>query len=99
MLRYLTLDNILMHCRLDEGTEDDYIIGLGETAERMVEDYTNRTLEDLAGEAGVLPRPVEHACYLIIADLYRNREATSSVQQYGGYALPAMLKHYKKLTQ
>lgn len=97
MMRYLTLDNILMHCRLERGAEDDYITHLGETAEEMTEKYLNRTLEELAGENGTLPRSIENTCYMIVADLYRNREASSTMQLHPNPALLALLRPYKRL--
>ncbi len=98
MLRVLNLEDILAHCRIDPGSEDRYVYKLGETAEEMVENYLNRSLEDMFTEhGGSLPRPVRHACYMIVAELYRNREITGQMPANVNPIILALLKPYKRL--
>lgn len=97
MLRILNLEDILTHCRIDPGVEDRYVYKLGETAEEMVENYLNRRLEDMFSEHGSLPRPVRHACYMIVAELYRHREISDQVPANINPIILALLKPYKKL--
>lgn len=96
-MRILELQKILEHCRIEAEEEQSYICSLGEAAESVVEKYLNRSYEDIATELGFIPQPIQHACYLVVADLYRNREASSQVQVYGNPALMALLRPYKRL--
>lgn len=98
MMKVLTEAELMRHCRIDGDEERDYITTLGVSAEGIVEKYLNRTFEDFISIDGYVPQAVKHACYMIVADLYRNREASSQVQSYGNPAIMALLRPYKKLT-
>lgn len=96
-MKILTIDGIMQHCRIDNTEEAEYIATLGESAEGIVETYLNRTFEEWVNTDGAVPQAIVHACYLVVADLYRNREASSQVQLYGNPALMALLRPYKRL--
>ena len=96
-MEILTKDEILAHCRLDEGLEDAYIEHLGCTAEEMVNKYLNRSWADLAQEEGKVPEAVKHACYLIIGSLYKNREADVVQQQAQNRLFVPLIVKYRKL--
>lgn len=97
-MKILELEDILAHCRIDSGEEDAYIAKLGEAAEDMVEEYLNCTFDRIASERGAIPQAIRHACYLIVADLYKNREATSQVQMHPNNAVTVLLRPYRKLS-
>lgn len=97
IMKILTTAEILRHCRLECEEESDYISSLGAAAENVVEKYLNRTFEDILRTDGLIPQAIRHACYLIVADLYKNREASSQVQVYGNPALMALLRPHKRL--
>lgn len=96
-MKILTTAELMRHCRLDGEEEADYVSSLGVAAENVVEKYLNRTFEDILRTDGVVPQAVRHACYLIVAELYKNREAENQVQVYGNPALMALLRPYKRL--
>ena len=96
-MKILELEGILRHCRLEDGEENAYVESLGEAAEEVVEKYLNRTMEDVEAMEGRVPQSIVHACLLIVADLYRNREASSQVQVYGNPALMTLLRPHKRL--
>lgn len=70
----VTLEEILRHMRMDAGVEDEYLADLGHTAEDMVLRYLNRDEADLVASYGKVPHGVKHACLLVVAGLYKNRE-------------------------
>jgi uncharacterized phage protein (predicted DNA packaging) len=96
-MKILELEGILRHCRLEESEEHTYIESLGQAAEEVVEKYLNRSFEDIASAEGSVPQSIIHACYLIVAELYKNREASSQVQVYGNPALMSLLRPHKRL--
>lgn len=96
-MKILELSDILAHCRIDDGEENDYVTGLGDAAEEIVEEYLNRSFGEIACERGGIPRAIRHACYLIVADLYKNREASSTAALYGNGAVQALLRPFRKL--
>ena len=96
-MKILELEGILRHCRLEDSEENAYVESLGEAAEEVVEKYLNRTFEEIVEAEGTVPQSIVHACYLIVADLYKNREAGSQVQVYGNPALMTLLRPHKRL--
>lgn len=96
-MKVLELQGILRHCRIEDSEENAYIESLGEAAEEVVEKYLNRTMEDILEAEGAVPQSIVHACYLIVAELYRNREASNQVQVYGNPALMTLLRPHKRL--
>lgn len=96
-MKILTMEELLAHLRVDSGEEDEYIEGLGMAAEETVEKYLNTTFEAMAEERGDVPQAVRHACYMIVADLYKNREASSAVQTHPNHALLALLRPFRRL--
>lgn len=85
MMRFLTLAEIKMHCRIDtENLEDEYLKMLGEVAENCVEDEINRnlynvtdTLPAIDSTGMVIKKRHRLAMLLMVGQLYENREATS----------------------
>lgn len=76
---YLTLDIIKKHLYIDDyfTDDDDYIIGLANVAEKVVEKHIDSNLSELADEEGHLPSPLCQAMLLFIGNMYQNREAVS----------------------
>lgn len=96
-MKILRIEELMRHLRVDGEEEKEYIESLGEAAEEVVEKYLNRTMEDVEAMEGRVPQSIVHACLLIVADLYRNREASSQVQVYGNPALMTLLRPHKRL--
>lgn len=74
---YLDLDIVKKHLNLESSfTEDDeYILGLMDTAESAVEVHLNGDLETYAEEnGGCLPPAIYQAALLMVGNLYQNRE-------------------------
>jgi len=82
-MTYLNLDNIKKHLNIDSDFTDDdtYITSLGNVAEAMVAKDLNDDLSEIA-DNGDLPAPIVHACYLLIGNLYMNRESVAFAQSH-----------------
>lgn len=76
---YLTLDIIKKHLNIDDYFTDDdnYLIGLAQVAEQVVEKHIDSNLSEMADEEGHLPCPLLQAMLLFIGNMYQSREAIS----------------------
>lgn len=85
-MRFLTLEQLRIQCRIDDDFTDDdaYLAQLGEVAEAAVEHDLNRRLyeTDIAEDdsTGLLVNLRHKQAMLLMAgNLYENREATSEL--------------------
>ena len=92
----IELETIKNHLNIDSSFNDDdnYIMQLEEVAEAIVEKHIDRTLEDIIGEEGEVPKPLLQAMLLFIANLYNNRE---SVAYTGTVEVPNTLTYILSL--
>ncbi|MCQ2978732.1 MAG: head-tail connector protein [Clostridia bacterium] len=96
---FINLNETKKHLYVDSGfTEDDeYILGLIEVAEQVVEEHIDCKLIDLCdlNEDGqvdltTLPAPLKHAMKLFVGNLYANRESIAFAQSH---ELPLSFKY------
>lgn len=98
-MSYLNLDLVKKHLQVDEDyTEDDeYILALMDVAENSISQHLDIALDELA-EDGELPSSITHAMYLMIGNLYANREPVYYGQivkiPYTYEYLVGLYKHY-----
>ncbi len=87
------------HVRADDFADDDeYMQHLIDAAEVAVIAATNRTAEELAGDNGGFPKPLQHAAMMLAAHWYNQRESVSTAQMHEvPDALQALIKPYRKL--
>jgi uncharacterized phage protein (predicted DNA packaging) len=98
MLRFLTLEQIREHTRIDTKADDSILELYGKAAEDTIIAMTNRTLEEIFDKYGEIPGAIEHAALLLTAHSYNNREPASVQQLYAvPYTLDALIKPYIKL--
>lgn len=97
ILKILEPAEIMRHLRIDDESEQEYLTSLGAAAEEIVEVYLGVPFDRYDVIYGAIPQAVKHACYMIVADLYRNREASSQVALNGNPAVMALLRPFKKL--
>lgn len=73
------LQTIKNHLNIDSSfiDDDNYIMQLEEVAEAIVEKHIDRSLEDIIGEEGEVPKPLLQAMLLFVANLYNNRESVA----------------------
>ena len=81
MTEYVTLPELKQHLNVDFDTDDEYIQGLIEPVQLIIESYLNRPLEELVRD-GKIDRRVWHATRIIAADFYANRNSIAFVQAY-----------------
>lgn len=74
-MRYLNLPLIKKHLNIDCDFKDDdlYIVSLANVAEEMVSRHIDKDLSSYEK----LPAPIQHACLLLIGNMYRERESVS----------------------
>lgn len=80
-MKYITIEELKKQCVIDLEFKDDdeYLIALGETAEELVEQQIDLSLDDVVSKNdGKLPAPLKHAMKLIVEYLYNNRGSDES---------------------
>ena len=102
-MKFLTLDYIKQHSRIDFDCEDALLELYGEAAEEAVLDITPRTYEEIREKWGTKEKPIP--AKLIVASLmlvevsYLYRSPVSQQNMYAvPYAFDMMVKPYIKLT-
>lgn len=74
-LKWLSIDAIHAHCRIDFNCEDAELEQMGITAEQAILDLTRRTYENFIDTYGRIPDPIYNATLLLVQSLYKNRDA------------------------
>ena len=74
-LKWLNLDAIHQHCRIDFACEDAELKQMGMAAEQAILDLTRRTFENFIDTYGRIPDPIFNASLLLVQSLYKNRDA------------------------
>lgn len=98
-MKWLTIEYVKQHSRIDYDCEDGLIQLYIESAEETVLQYLGRTYDDLVENYGAVPANIIHASLLLTAISYNNREPASgqnmSAIPYGNIDL--LLKPYMVL--
>ena len=74
-LKWLSIDAIHAHCRIDFNCEDAELEQYGIAAEQAILDLTRRTFENFIDTYGRIPDPIFNASLLLVQSLYKNRDA------------------------
>ena len=101
-MKWLTLDYIKQHSRIDFDCEDALLELYGESAEETVLDITRRTYEEIVEKWGTkdkhVPAKIIHASLLLVELSYNNRSPVSQMNLYTvPYAFDMLIKPYMKL--
>ncbi|MGX8698234.1 MAG: head-tail connector protein [Prevotella sp.] len=98
-LRWLNLDAIHQHCRIDFNCEDAELEQFGMAAEQAVLDLTRRTFENFVDTYGRIPDPIFNASQLLVQSLYKNRDAEEQRDSKEiAFGFSFMVKNYMVLT-
>ena len=98
-LKWLSLDAIHTHCRIDFNCEDAELEQMGITAEQAILDLTRRTYENFIDTYGRIPDPIFNASLLLVQNLYNNRDAADTQKKEAAlYGFDLLLKNYMVLT-
>ncbi len=109
-MKWLTLDYIKSHSRIDYDGEDDLLMLYGEAAEQTVLNLTNRTFDELMEKYGVeavteegdtvkaMPPTIMQATLMLVDNSYQQRSPASAQQLYAvPYTFDILIKPYIKL--
>jgi uncharacterized phage protein (predicted DNA packaging) len=99
MMKWLTLDWIKKHSRIDFNVEDDLLELYGEDAEETVLNLINRSYEDLIETYGSVPKPLWVAALQLVEVDYNHRSPDSMNNLYAvKYSFDMKVKPYMRLT-
>ena len=98
-LKWLNLDAIHAHCRIDFNCEDAELEQFGIVAEQAILDLTRRTYENFIDTYGRIPDPIFNASLLLVQSLYKNRDAEEQRDSKEiAFGFSFMVKNYMVLT-
>ena len=97
-MRWLTLDWIKQHSRIDFDCENDLLELYGEDAEETVLNLINRSYEEVMELWGSVPKPLYVAALMLVEVDYTNRSPDSAQNMYQvGYTFDSKIKPYMRL--
>ena len=98
-LKWLSLDAIHQHTRMDFNCEDAELEQFGMAAEQAILDLTRRTYENFIDTYGRIPDPIFNATLLLTQSLYKNRDAEEQRDSKEiAFGFSFMVKNYMVLT-
>lgn len=98
-LKWLNLDAIHAHCRIDFNCEDAELEQFGIVAEQAILDLTRRTYENFIDTYGRIPDPIFNVSLLLVQSLYKNRDAEEQRDSKEiAFGFSFMVKNYMVLT-
>ena len=101
-MKWLTIDAIKKHSRIDYDCEDSLLEMYGESAEETVLNVIGRSYEELVEMFGMdkrpVPAPLVHASLLLVELSYTQRAPITQTNLYTvPYAFDLMVKPYMRL--
>lgn len=97
-MKYLTLDYIKAHSRIDYDCENDLIEKYGSAAETAILNLIGRSYDDLVSTYGEVPDPIMLATFELTDNLIQHRSPGEQVNiSIVPYNFDLMLKNYIKL--
>lgn len=98
-MKWLTLDWIKSHSRIEYDCENALLELYGEAAETTVENITGRSYDDFLAEYGEVPKAVVQAS-LMLVDVSYSQRSPVGVQQMNAvpYTFDLLIKPFLKLT-
>ena len=98
-LKWLSIDAIHAHCRIDFNCEDAELEQMGIAAEQAILDLTRRTYENFIDTYGRIPDPIFNASLLLVQNLYNNRDAEEQRDSKEiAFGFQFLVKNYMCLT-
>ena len=98
-LKWLSIDAIHAHCRIDFTCEDAELEQMGIAAEQAILDLTRRTFDNFIDTYGRIPDPIYNATLLLVQSLYKNRDAEEQRDSKEiAFGFCFMVKNYMVLT-
>lgn len=78
-MKWLTLEYIKKHSRIDYDCEDDLLDLYGRSAEYTILEICGRTYEEFITDYGEIPAPLYEAALMLVDHSYLQRNPVSSV--------------------
>ena len=98
-LKWLSIDAIHAHCRIDFNCEDAELEQYGMAAEQAILNLTRRTYDNFIDTYGRIPDPIFNASLLLVQSLYKNRDAEEQRDSKDiAYGFQFLVKNYMALT-
>ena len=98
-MKWLTLEYIKEHSRIDYNAEDSLLELYGNAAVEMVLNTLSRTYENVLEEYGEVPAPLYQAALMLVDLSYQQRAPISMQNLYVvPYTFDFLVKPYMKLT-
>lgn len=98
-MKWLTIDYIHQHSRIDYDCEDALLEEYGKSAEDTVLGICGMTFEELLQKYGNVPSPIQLASLMLVEVSYTNRSPISMQNIYTvPYSFDLLIKPYVKLT-
>lgn len=95
-MKFLTLEGIKKHLRIDDDYEDELLTLYAESAAQEALNFMERTLESIYEEYGDIPADIKLACYCRVGTAYKYREDITDRNLYRlPYLWEAKLMKYK----
>lgn len=97
-MKYLTLELIHSHLRIDSDIEDTLLVMYAESAEDSVLNDIGRSYEEVVETYGAMPKPLMHATLLLVDLSYKQRGPIDSYHMsVVPYGYDRLVKPYIKL--
>ena len=98
-MKWLTLEWIKKHSRIDFDCEDELLELYGEDAEQTILNLIRRSFDDLIETYGEVPKPLYVAALMMVEVSYTQRAPITQTNLYTvPYAFDTKVKPYMKLT-
>lgn len=97
-MKWLTIEWIRKHSRIDFDIEDDLLELYGESAEESVLNLCNRSYEDIVETWNGVPKAIMHASLMLVEVSYRFRSPDTISRLYAvPYTFEMLIKPYMRL--
>lgn len=97
-MKFLTLELIKKHLRIDGAIEDDLLELYGEASEETLLNHVGATYEDLTEATGKMPKTLVQAALMLVDVSYQHRSPVSSQSiSIVPYTFDILVKPYVKL--
>ena len=100
-MKWLKIDYIKQHSRIDYDCEDGLLELYGESAEETVLNVINRTYDEVVAKFGIEDKPIPaaliHASLLLVEMSYTQRSPVSQQNLYYNRSFDMLVKPYMRL--
>lgn len=97
-MKYLSLELIKAHSRIEYDCEDELLELYGEAAEDTVCELTRRSYDDFLAEYGAVPKAIVQASLMLVDVSYQQRSPVGVQQMHAvPYTFDLLIKPYMKL--